>query len=110
MANFSKSFNFRGGFQVDTDTLIVRGQNVGIGSSVPTERLDVNGIVKAKGLIVDSTDSFFIETASVGVLSATQVEAGVYTGSNGGVAVYYGDGSKLSNLPTSQWIDVERIY
>jgi len=107
MANFSKSFNFRGGFQVDTDTLIVRGQNVGIGSSVPTERLDVNGIVKAKGLIVDSTDSFFIETASVGVLSATQVEAGVYTGSNGGVAVYYGDGSKLSNLPTSQWVDID---
>ena len=33
MANFNKAFNFRGGFQVDTDVLIVRGQNVGIGST-----------------------------------------------------------------------------
>lgn len=109
MANFSKSFNFRGGFQVDTDTLIVRGQNVGIGSSIPTERLDVDGIVKARGLIVDSTDSFFIETASVGLLSAYTAAAGIFTGTpeNNGIATYYGDGGSLLNLPTSQWLDID---
>lgn len=109
MANFNKAFNFRGGFQVDTDILVVRGQTVGIGSSVPTERLDVDGIVKAKGLIVDSTDSFFIETASVGVLSAVTAKAGIFTGTENtnGIATYYGDGSQLLNLPTSQWLDID---
>lgn len=106
MANFNKSFNFRGGFQVDTDTLLVRGQNVGIGSSVPTQRLDVNGVVKANGLIVDSTRAFFIETASVGVLSAVTTKSGIFTGTNG-IATYYGDGSQLLNLPTSQWLDID---
>ena len=103
MADFSKSFNFRGGLQVDNDVFIVRGQQVGIGSSVPTERLDVNGVIKAKGLIVDSTDGFFIETATVGVLSAKTVRSEEYRGPVGGIATYYGDGSGLTNLPTSSW-------
>ena len=103
MADFSKSFNFRGGLQADNDVFIVRGQQVGIGSSVPTERLDVNGVVKAKGLIVDSTDIFFISTATVGVLSAKTVRSEEYRGPVGGIATYYGDGSGLTNLPTSSW-------
>ena len=103
MADFNKSFNFRGGLQVDNDVFIVRGQQVGIGSSVPTQRLDVNGVVKAKGLIVDSTDGFFIETANVGVLSAKTVRSEEYRGPVGGIATYYGDGSGLTNLPTSSW-------
>ncbi|AIX28589.1 tail fiber-like protein [Synechococcus phage ACG-2014f] len=109
MANFNKAFNFRGGFQVDEDTFLVRGSNVGIGSSVPSERLDVDGVIKARGLIIDSTDVVAITTAYVGVVSATEVQSGIFTGTpkNGGIATYYGDGSQLINLPTSQWVDID---
>jgi len=115
MANFSKSFNFRGGFQVDTDTLVVRGQNVGIASTLPTEALDVNGIIKADGLTITSQQPVGIETANVGFLSATLIHSGVTSISNGiitatstaGVVTYYGDGGRLLNLPTSQWLDID---
>jgi len=109
MANFNKAFNFRGGFQVDEDTFLVRGSNVGIGSSVPSERLDVDGVVKARGLIIDSTDVVAITTAYVGVISAKTVQSGIFTGTpeNGGIATYYGDGVNLLNLPTSQWLDID---
>lgn len=115
MANFSKSFNFRGGFQVDTDTLVVRGQNVGIASTLPTEALDVNGIIKADGLTITSQQPVGIETANVGFLSATLIHSGVTSISNGiitatstaGVVTYYGDGGRLLNLPTSQWVDID---
>ena len=109
MANFNKAFNFRGGFQVDEDTFLVRGKNVGIGSSVPAERLDVDGVVKARGLIVDSTDTVAITSVYVGFVSATEIQAGIYTGTpeNGGIATYYGDGVNLLNLPTSQWLDID---
>ena len=109
MANFNKAFNFRGGFQVDEDTFLVRGSNVGIGSSVPSERLDVDGVIKARGLIIDSTDVVAITTAYVGLISATEIHAGIFTGTpeNGGIATYYGDGSQLLNLPTSQWLDID---
>lgn len=109
MANFNKAFNFRGGFQVDTDVLVVRGQSVGIGSTIPSERLDVDGIVKASGLIVDSTETFYIETATVNRLDAQVAAAGIFTGltANGGIATYYGDGAQLLNLPTSQWLDID---
>ena len=115
MANFSKAFNFRGGFQVDTDVLVVRGQNVGIGSTIPNERLVVDGIIQAKGLDVSSQETVAIQTASVGFLSATLIHSGVTSISNGivtsstptGVVTYYGDGGRLLNLPTSQWLDVD---
>jgi len=109
MANYNKAFNFRGGFQVDEDTFLVRGRNVGIGSSVPSERLDVDGIIKTRGLIVDSTDVVAITTAYVGVLSAKTVQSGIFTGTpeNSGLATYYGDGRYLLGLPTSQWVDVD---
>lgn len=109
MANFNKAFNFRGGFQVDEDTFLVRGRNVGIGSSVPSERLDVDGIIKARGLIVDSSEVVAITTAYVGVISAKVVQAGIFTGTpeNSGMATYYGDGSQLLKIPTSQWVNVD---
>ena len=52
MANYNKSFNFRNGVQVDDDNFIVNGNGlVGIGTSIPTEFLDVHGTAKVTGLI-----------------------------------------------------------
>ncbi len=42
MANITKAFNFRNGVQVDDDNLIVNQTGlVGIGTTIPTEALDV---------------------------------------------------------------------
>lgn len=115
MANFNKSFNFRGGFQVDDSVFLVRGQQVGIGSSVPTEALDVNGSIRAKGLVVTSEFAVGIESANVGFLSATTINVGVASINAGvitattpaGIVTYYGDGRFLLGLPTSQWLDID---
>ncbi len=131
MANYNKAFNFRGGFQVDTDVLVVRGQNVGIGSSIPNERLVVDGIIQANGLNITSTEDVVLEKATAGILTVTEIlDVGIETGSalpypDGtpqvrlttgiitaanpaiGVVTYYGDGGRLLNLPTSQWLDID---
>ena len=126
MANYSKAFNFRGGFQVDTDVLVVRGEKVGIGSTEPAEVLDVNGIIKAKGLEVDSTEGVTFEEGSIGILTVRdELYVGVSTFDNHGTIIaigtgiitatsnsvglvtYYGDGRFLQGLPTSQWLDVD---
>jgi hypothetical protein len=52
MANYNKSFNFRNGVQVDDDNFIVNANGlVGIGTSIPTEFLDVHGTAKITGLV-----------------------------------------------------------
>jgi hypothetical protein len=52
MANYNKSFNFRNGVQVDDDNFIVNANGlVGIGTSIPTEFLDVHGTAKVTGLV-----------------------------------------------------------
>ena len=51
MANYIKSFNFRNGVQVDNDNFVVNANGlVGIGTSTPTEAIDVIGNVKISGL------------------------------------------------------------
>jgi hypothetical protein len=52
MASYNKSFNFRNGVQVDDDNFIVNANGlVGIGTSIPTEFLDVHGTAKITGLV-----------------------------------------------------------
>jgi hypothetical protein len=52
MANIRKQFNFRNGVQVDDDNFIINPNGlVGIGTSVPTEFLDVYGTAKVTGLV-----------------------------------------------------------
>ena len=128
MANFNKAFNFRGGFQVDTDVFIVRGQNVGIGSTIPNDRLVVDGKIVAKAVGVDSIS---ILRSEVGILTVTEsldigiesgsglpfplgapqvrITTGIITAANPaiGFVTYYGDGGNLLNLPTSQWVDTD---
>jgi hypothetical protein len=99
MANYNKSFNFRNGVQVDDDNFIVNANGlVGIGTSIPTEFLDVHGTAKITGLVtttnlaVTGVSTFYSDVkvgsgitlyASTGIVSAT---------------AFYGDGSNLLNV------------
>ncbi len=116
MANIRKTFNFRNGVQVDEDNLIVNPLGlVGIGTTVPTEALDVRGTVKVVGVITATqyytndlvaTGFATVRSASIGILSVTS--GGIVTAtSTSGIITYYGDGGRLLNLPTSQWLDVD---
>ena len=80
MANYRKSFNLRNGVQVDDDNFIVNPNGlVGIGTTVPTEFLDVRGNAKVVGLT--TTNTLYAGIATVGVLTVTQgvVVTGVVT-------------------------------
>ena len=104
MANIRKSFSFRNGVQVDEDNFIVNANGwVGIGTSVPSEFLDVRGTAKVVGLVT-AADVFVS-----GVATITDIKVGsAISITDGGVSAtrFYGDGATLSNLPTSQWKDV----
>ena len=106
MANIRKSFSFRNGVQVDEDNFIVNANGlVGIGTSVPTDILDVRGTAKVVGLV--TARDLFIS----GVSTITEIQVGTAITISSGVITatsFRGDGSTLSNLPTSQWIDVNQ--
>ncbi len=105
MANYRKSFNFRNGVQVDNDNFIVNPNGlVGIGTSIPTELLDVRGTAKVTG-IVTTTDLWVSEDVYVGGISTV----GFITASDAWVAgvvtatKFKGDGSELSGLAQAAW-------
>ena len=110
MANIKKSFNFRNGVQVDDDNLKVSGTGlVGIGTTVPTEALDVRGNVVVSG--ISSAVSLQAGVATITTLNPTEIigagvsiKSGIVTASSG-IITYFGDGINLLNLPTSQWED-----
>tara|TARA_A100001201_G_scaffold1157_5_gene3025 strand:- start:4385 stop:6331 length:1947 start_codon:yes stop_codon:yes gene_type:complete len=109
MANIRKSFNFRNGVQVDEDNLIVNSNGlVGIGTSVPTEVLDVRGTVKVVGVATIRDTFIGVATVqnklSVGIVSIT--EDG-YVQATSGIITFIGDGSNLTSIPTSQWTDID---
>ena len=112
MANYRKSFNLRNGVQVDDDNFIVNANGlVGIGTSVPTEFLDVRGNVKVVGLVTASRVSTpNLQVTGVGTFATltdgtVRISSGIVTASSG-IVTYYGDGKGLTNIPTSQWVDV----
>ena len=105
MPNYNKSFNFRNGVQVDEDDLIVRSSLVGIGTTIPRSELDVYGDTKVSGIV--TTNKLYV--TGVSTFSDVHVGAGVTIYSATGIISatnFYGDGSKLVNLPTSQWVDI----
>ena len=105
MANYNKSFNFKNGVQVDVDKFIVRGSLVGIGTSIPGETFDVLGNVRVAGLVTTTNLNV------TGVATFNQVRVGsVQLSASSGVVTataFFGNGATLSNLPTSQWVDVD---
>jgi hypothetical protein len=112
MANIRKSFNLRNGVQVDDDNFIVNQNGlVGVGTTIPEAFLDVrssgdNYAVKVVG-IVTLTDVYSGKVTSPLVnIGITSITSGIVTAYSG-IITYYGDGSKLLNLPTSQWLDVD---
>jgi len=119
MANYNKQFNFRNGVQVDNDNFIVSPTGlVGIGTTIPTESLDVRGDAKIVGLATVNrifTPDLTATTASISNLTLSEsiigggvsISSGIITASGAGVVTYYGDGGRLLNLPTSQWLDID---
>ena len=123
MANYNKQFNFRNGVQVDDDNLVVSPTGlVGIGTTVPTELLDVRGDVKISGfatatelkgqnLVVSGIATFNeikLESDSIIVGSGVSIGSGIVTAPDPtGIVTYYGDARYLQGMPTSQWLDVD---
>jgi len=83
MANYNKSFNFKNGVQVDNDNFVVNSAGlVGIGTSVPSEFLDVygashlHGNVTVSGLVTTTNltatgVSTFIGSVGIGTTNIT---------------------------------------
>ena len=106
MANIRKTFNFREGVKVDDSVLVVAGARVGIGSTIPTKTLDVKGDaiftgqVSPSTLIVSGVSTF--SDVGIGTEISIESSSGIITASK-----FYGDASTLSNIPTSQWTDMD---
>ena len=122
MANYNKQFNFRNGVQVDDDNLVVNAVGlVGIGTTVPTENLDVRGNAKVSGFssatstfteLLTVNDSAGIGTINLGtelIGAGVSIRNGIITASdsNTGILTFFGDARFLSGMPTSQWIDID---
>ena len=112
MANFKKVFNFREGLQASDQSLVVNGSLVGIGTSIPTKFLDVrsesafSGLSTFSEIRVGGGASFETGVGKSVVIGNFEFNNGIMTAFTG-VVSYFGDGSSLSNLPTSQWVDVD---
>ena len=106
MSNIRKTFNFRDGVQVDDEVLVVRGNRVGVGTTSPDELLDVRGNAKVIGIITANN----LEISGVSTFSDIRVGSGITIEASSGIisaTKFLGDGSTLSNIPTSQWVDVD---
>jgi hypothetical protein len=95
MANYRKSFNLRNGVQVDDDNFVVNANGlVGIGTSVPTEFLDVRGNAKIVGHTTSNT--LYAGIATIGNLRINQginasgvITASSFSGSASGLTGIY---------------------
>lgn len=110
MANYRKAFNLRNGVQIDDDNFIVNSNGlVGIGTSIPTEFLDVRGNVKVVGHTTSNT--LYAGIATVGKLNASNgaivsgvVTATSFSGSASGLTGIYAiavDGWYVNSINSS---------
>ena len=114
MANIRKSFNLRSGVQVDEDNLLVNSVgNVGLGTTIPSETLDVRGNIKSVGVVtaIGGFISGGLESVGVSTFSSdVHVGASITAYASSGIisaTSFRGDGGQLLNIPTSQWTDFD---
>jgi hypothetical protein len=121
MSNIRKQFNFRNGVQVDDDNFIVSSTGlVGIGTTIPTESLDLYGNAKISGfatatelraqtLVVSQTATIENITFNNSIIgSGVSIRSGVISAtSSSGIVTYFGDARFLQGMPTSQWLDID---
>ena len=104
MANIRKTFNFREGVKVDDSVLVVAGERVGIGTTVPAQVLDVHGRVTITG------DSDYSNSTTTGISTFAEVRlgTGATISSLSGVITatkYFGDGSTSTEAEPQHTFD-----
>jgi len=110
MENYRKAFNVRNGIQIDDDNFIINSNGlVGIGTSIPTEILDVRGNVKVVGHTTSNTS--YSGVATVGKLEALDgaivsgvITATSFSGSASGLTGIYAiavDGWYVNSISSS---------
>jgi len=112
MASIRKSFNFRNGVQVDNDNFIINPNGlVGIGTSIPTEILDVYGNVKlSETLTSKNINSTNLNISGISTFTQVRIGTAITISSSSGIITanaFYGDGATLSNIvgySTEAWI------
>ena len=110
MSDIRKTFNFRTGVQVDDDVFIVRGSNVGIGTTIPTESLDIRGNTKVVGILTSTHVDF---SAGISTFGDVKIGTGITVNASSGIITankFVGNGSLLTNLPTSPWTQYNQTY
>ena len=101
MSNYTKSFNFRNGVQVDDDNFVVNAAGlVGIGTTKPEKLLDVRGNASITG-VTSLTGAVVSGIITVGTIKI-DASSGVLTATK-----FVGDASGLTNIvaiATDGWI------
>ena len=103
MSNYTKSFNFRNGVQVDDGNFVVNANGlVGIGTTRPEKRLDVHGNASVTGITSLNGGAVISGILTVGVGITIDSTSGIISATK-----FVGDASGLQNIvaiATDGWI------